>query len=90
MPGAQCPPALALRDERRGDPPGGGQAGPECRPSGKGKRPKNSPARRGLDWRLTGDAAVSLSDPKAIGTALDAPSLPGMTGAERLQPRRYY
>jgi hypothetical protein len=39
---------------------------------------------------LTGDSAVSLSDPKAIGTALDAPSLPGMTGAERLQLRRYY
>jgi hypothetical protein len=33
---------------------------------------------------------VSLSGPKAIGTALDAPSLPGMTGAERLQLRRYY
>jgi hypothetical protein len=36
---------------------------------------------------LKGDG-VSLSGPKAQG--LDAPILPGMTGAERLQLRRYY
>jgi hypothetical protein len=86
---AQCPPLLADRD-------------PQTMTLDAGKPVRNAAIwQREADLRkltglprlmvaLTGDGAVSLSDPKAIGTALDAPSLPGMTGAERLQLRRYY
>ena len=44
----------------------------------------------GLALALKGDGTLTTSDPKAVGIALDAPALPGMTGAERLQLRRYY
>jgi hypothetical protein len=88
-PGAQCPPALALRDERSMTL----EAGKPVRNAALWQRQADRKKLTGLPRlmvALTGDAAVSLSDPKAIGTALDAPSLPGMTGAERLQLRRYY
>jgi hypothetical protein len=84
-----CPPALALRDGRSITL----DAGKPVRNAALWQRDADLRKLTGLPRlmvALTGDSAVSLSDPKAIGTALDAPSLPGMTGAERLQLRRYY
>jgi hypothetical protein len=86
---AQCPPALAHRDPQTMTL----DAGKPVRNAAIWQREaerKKFTALAGLALALNGDGAVTLSDPKAIGTALDAPSLPGMTGAERLQLRRYY
>jgi hypothetical protein len=86
---AQCPPALALRDPQTMTL----DAGKPVRKAAIWQREaerKKITGLPGLALALKDDGAVSLSGPKAIGTALDAPSLPGMTGAERLQLRRYY
>jgi hypothetical protein len=86
-PDAQCPPVLAHRETMTLD------AGQPVRNAAIWQREaerKKIAGLPGLALALRDDGAVSLSGPKAIGTALDAPSLPGMTGAERLQLRRYY
>lgn len=88
--GAACPPALALRDERSltlnpGMPVK--NAFVWQREADRKKIPAGLPS---LALALNSEGALSMSGPKAVGIALDAPSLPGMTGAERLQLRRYY
>ncbi len=84
---AQCPPALAHRDERTLTLDAGKPVKNASIWQGEANRKKIPSGLPSLMVALNGDG-VSLSDPKAHG--LDAPILPGMTGAERLQLRRYY
>lgn len=84
---AQCPPALAHRDERALTLDAGKPVKNASIWQGEANRKKIPSGLPSLMVALNGDG-VSLSDPKAHG--LDAPILPGMTGAERLQLRRYY
>lgn len=86
---AQCPPALTQRDPQTMTL----DAGKPVRNASIWQREadrKKITGLPGLALALKGDGTLTPSDPKAVGIALDAPALPGMTGAERLQLRRYY